>query len=261
MELFLCTHPRDVGSASKHPYPICHMAYRIGPEMQLYRNGLGVNVKGGMLSLSNIGFSWGAPYAATLIREVVWECANRGFTGLLCDFEGETTPVLREFVYDAADKLKKYGVTLYVPRAYAASAPGAHVLMSSAVTGGNCRERYQSDLQVYGAERSAFLVEPVTTDILLPGEEGGGKELTYEELQALMRREESIPYLSHELSACYFTYRDGEGRSHFVLFDDHRSILKKLQIAKETGFREAFILYPDAREILDEMAALREDGA
>ncbi|MDL2288124.1 hypothetical protein LJC32_01940 [Oscillospiraceae bacterium OttesenSCG-928-F05] len=258
MNIILSTHPADAREASQHGFPLCHMAYRIGKEFRLYRSGLGISVKGGLLSLGDYGFDEAAAYAPDLMRDLVRECTVRGFDGVVCDFEREEHPALRQFVYEAGEYLKRHGYTLTVPRAYADAAETAHVLISSAVTGGSFQEKLQSAFAKVGPDRAVLMIEPVATDLLMPSPDGEGETLSRTALEALIEKEGALPYMSQELCACYFTYRDSAGGSHFVLFDDARSIVKKLAAAKDMGFREATVLYPEVRDVLDKLHELRK---
>ena len=50
-------------------------------------------------------------------------------------------------------------------------------------------------------------------------------------------------------------YRDSDGVSHFVLFDDSHSLEKKMALAAGLGFSNAFISYRDA---IGSLAALKD---
>jgi hypothetical protein len=73
------------------------------------------------------------------------------------------------------------------------------------------------------------------------------------QLEALIKRLNAVSYYSRELGAYYFTYRDDDRRSRFVLFDDDRSMIKKMATARQSGYREAFLLYSDARDSLPQL--------
>ena len=54
-----------------------------------------------------------------------------------------------------------------------------------------------------------------------------------------------MSFFSSELGARYFTYKDEEERTHFVIYDDPGTFRYKMELALQMGIREGFILYPD----------------
>ncbi len=252
INVYICAYPTDTRSAESSGRSLCHLAYRIGRDGHLYRSGLGITVRGGLLGISDIGLADGSEYVDELPRELKRECGIRGFDGVFCDFEGGADEFRTRFAYDAGIYFSEQRLKFYVPEKLAAAAPQAIILISSAVVGSSCDEVYRRAVLRYGEERTALVYEPLCTDFVMPAPTGERKLLTRSELRALMQREGAVGYLSQELCARYFTYRDENGRSHFVLFDDTRTMQRKLLIAGKCGFREAFVSWPDYNEYFGE---------
>lgn len=252
----LCAHPVDTREAQDAGLPLCHLAYRIGADGRLYRSGLGMNVRGGLMGLGDRDVTEDTRFDSELLRELRRECDARGFSGILCDFERPPSPFLSRFAYEAAIYFSSMRMRFYLPEAFADAAPGAVLLISAAVIGGSYEEALRKAAFRYGASRIALLFEPVCMDFAMPAPKGASDCVSAEELESIRRRENAVVYFSHELCANYFTYRTADGESRFAVFDDARSMLKKLDAAKRAGFHEAFVCYPDACGDLEEISGL-----
>lgn len=253
----ICTNPADALAAKDSGFPLCHLAYSVGSNGRLYRGALGVNISGGLLGVSDRDIDGNTPYSPELMRELKRECDARAFSGVLCDFERPPTAASVRFAYESAAYFRSLGMEFYLPESYASSAPGAKLLISSSVVDGSCGEFFRNAIFKYGASRVALVFDPVCIDFEMPSPRGDASDrISPVELDEIMRREKAIPYFSHELTANYFTYRSAEGKSRFALFDDARSMVKKLDAARRAGFREAFVCYPDAYGSYEELSSL-----
>ncbi len=255
--IVLCSLPDDDQLAQETGYPLCHLAYRVGSNGRLFRGALGVNVRGGLLGVSDRDVTGDTPYSPELARELKRECDLRGYSGVLCDFERPPSPELSRFAYEAAIYFASLHMSFYLPESYASAAPGAKLLISSSVIGGSCDELLRKSVFKYGANRVAMVFDPVCVDFAMPAPRSlDADRVSPEELENIRSMQGAVPYFSHELCANYFTYRTGEGQSRFALFDDARSMVKKLDAARRAGFHEVFVCYPDARDSLTELSAL-----
>ena len=250
LELILAAPPGDSRAALGFGLPVAHAAYRVGGGPHLYRSGPPLPVRGGLMALDCAGFD-GRGEPGPLCREILRECAARGFTGVLCDFEGPPLPLLVRLLRDLAGPLEKRGWPLYVPESYGEQAEGAWVLISSALSGGSLAGRLREAREKFG--RVALAVERVAEDFFLPAPQGRGCPLTQEELRALMETRKPSVFFSNELCAHYFTFMSRESGAHFVLFDDAASILKKLRTAQALGVHRAVLSYPQTADLLGEV--------
>jgi hypothetical protein len=259
LRTYICVSPAEATEASRSGFPLCHMAYRIGQGFRLYRSGIGINVRNGMMLLTDYGLDKSAGYSPALMYDIKRECDIRNYDGVVCDFENGENEVLGRFITEAGNYFPNFGIKLYVPISYADEAPNAHVLVPSAVAGGSYMDHLNRSLFKYGAERAAIYYEPISIDFVMPSPAGDSDRISRSDLEALIKRLNAVSYYSRDLGAYYFTYRDDQNRSRFVLFDDDRSMLKKLGMARQAGFTEAFILYADASGNLDQLKTITRE--
>lgn len=254
--LILTAPPAQARAALAFGLPVAHAAYRVGGGPHLFRANMPVSVRGGLMALDCVGFD-GRGEAGPFCQEVLRECTARGFSGILCDFEGRPLPLLAQIVQNLAGLAGKRGWPLYVPEAYGGSADGALVLIPSALSGGSLAQRLEEAAERYGRERVVLAVERVAEDFYLPAPTGQGQPLTRQELEGLLEARSPSVFFSTELCAHYFTYMSRESGAHFVLFDDAGSIRKKLQLARRLGIRQAVLSYPQTEDLLADILATR----
>ena len=248
MQIYLAVTPEASQEALGHCRNLAHVAYRIGPGSALLRQSLLLQNKGGLLSVSDRE----APFIDSpedLRDAALRECGRRGYTGVLLDFEEPPRRDRTAFVSTLAPALSASRRTLYLPESYAGAAPGAVVLLCTAVSGGSFSQYLQAAVPpAGGAGRLALDVQRLRMDFRLPARSGEGAPLTGETLEKLMEREHPSVFFSQDLCARYFTYsRDGE--AHFVLFDDADTLNQKLRLGAGMGFHAAFLMWPEVRDI------------
>lgn len=187
----------------------------------------------------------GGAQAGALCRQIVHECAVRGFCGVIC---AGAAP--RDFADKLDEVLACRNVELYVPEFWGQYTKAARVLIGSALSGGSfvCRLREAAE-RFGGPERVALRVERAAEDFFLPAPEGCGTPLTGAELSELMRRLKPSVFFSDELCARYFTYMTPEGGAHFVLFDDGDTVRKKLQTARRLGIHRAVARFEQVEDL------------
>lgn len=247
MQLFLSVTAAQTQEASRYTRALAHRSYRIGPESTLLRQSMLLQTRGGLLSVS----SQESPRVEdpeALCAAVLRECSRRGYSGAVLDFQVPIRIDLERFAGQLSRTLSANRRALYVPESYAPAAPGAIVLISTALSGGSLQERLRDALQQYSG-RAALLVERVRMDFTLPARTGEGTPLTALELEALMERESPSVFFSQDLCARYFTYTQG-GQGHFVLFDDGETIAHKLRTGTALGFSAAFLCVSQVQDLL-----------
>lgn len=243
------THLRQVQSLG---LPLGHMAYRIGTDCRLLRSDIPINLRGGVMVLSDTGFgNTGNP--KFLSQQIIRECSVRGFDGILCDFDQPPTPLLRQIVSNLSELSCQRGWPLYIPLEYASASKKAKLLIPSALSGGSLELRLQELADLYGAQRLTLAVDRMAEDFFLPAPSGSGVPLSREELSSRIERLQPSIFFSRELCAHYFTYMSRESGAHFVLFDDSASIRLKFQVARQAGISDAVLAYPQLDDILTEI--------
>ena len=249
--LILAVPPERLTAAGAWGRPLAHLAYRVGGGPHLFRANVPVTPREGLMVIDDAHFQETGE-AEPFCNEVLRECAARRFTGVVCRFQGRPVPALAEIAGQLGQLCRGRGLSFYVSEAYGAAAPGAQVLIPTALSGGSFQTRLEEAQGRFGPGRVALWVERAAEDFPLPSPSGAGAPLTADELNR--RRAEHGPnvFFSSELCAHYFTYMAGE-KGHFVLFDDAGSIRKKLHIASCLGIKTAFLPYLATEDLLAEL--------
>ena len=252
IKLLLTVPPAQLRQVQTLGLPLGHMAYRIGKGCNLFRCDIPINLRGGVMVLSDTGFE-GSNDCSFLLQQIVRECSTRGFDGIMCDFDQPPTSTLRQIVARMAEQATRRGWRIYVPLAYAEVSDRTRLLVPSALSGGSLEVRLQELAQQYGARRLTLAVDRMSEDFFLPAPSGSGVPLSREALaQRIEQRQPSI-FFSRDLCAHYFTYMSRETGAHFVLFDDSASIRLKFQVANNAGITDAVLAYPQVDDILSEL--------
>lgn len=251
-KLILTAPPSCASAASSHGLPVGHMAYRIGPGAQLLRANIPLNLRGGLMVVDGTGFD-GRGDATGFCQQVIRECGNRGFDGVILDFEGRPCPVLEQVVSRLGSLLFKRGWPLYVPESYGFCSDRARVIIPSALSGGSLEQRLREATERFGTHRVALGVQRVAEDFSLPAPSGSGTPLTRQELARRIANRGANIFFSDELCAHYFTYMVRPSTAHFVLFDNAGSIRKKLQVARRLGLCACILAWPEVDNIIDEI--------
>ena len=185
-----------------------------------------------------------------LCGAVARECARRGYTGVVLDFDGPVTEDRAALCAPLYRRLRDSGRTLYLPRAYSDAAPDAVALIGTAVSGGDFGEYLREAVAARAGKPVALDAERLRMDFTLPAPDGNGVPLDEGTFRALA--EGKAVFFSPELCARYFTYV-AEGAAHFVLFDDGGTMRRKLRTAERLGIGTAFLMWPEIRDEADEI--------
>ena len=251
--LILTTPPDLLPQARETGLTLGHMAYRVGRGPHLFRSGVPVPLRGGLMVVDAAGFD-GQGDPSILCQEILRECTARGFRCVICDFCGRPLPLLERTLVTLDEMLSRKGLTLHVPEAYGACTQKARVLISSALSGGSLSQRLEDAAQRFGGpERITLGLRRVAEDFFLPSPTGSGRPLSRDELARLIKERTPSIFFSNELCARYFTYMSRENGAHFVLFDDEMSLRKKLQIARRLGIHRAVAALPEIDDLLGQL--------
>ena len=211
------------------------LAYRLGPGPHLLRAQGASPPRGAVMVVTDQGYDGLGP-TGPLCWEILRECQARELRGTVLDFDHRLPP-LEAACTQLDDLFARRGLALYVPEGYAPAAPHSRVMIPSALSGGSLALRLEEAGERYGPERLALALELRREDFPLPAPSGAGQPLTGAELEALRARLVPSVFFSGELCARYFTYADGEGTPHFVLFDDEDTLARKVEVARRAGIR------------------------
>jgi len=225
-------------------YTAAHFGFRIAANGRLLRTFAGRIPPGGILVLSDDGS--GIPDEPIFMQMLDAELSRGRYRGILIDFDapGERlTRLVRSIGALCARKNRE----IYVPEPFSPWAENAFVLTGSDVAAGSFAVRMEEIVLRWGAHAAVELV-PMCVDFPLPSH-GVGRPMTAAELDRLLARGIESFY-SAELCLRYFTYADGAGVTHFVAYDDARSLREKIRIAGDAGVERIFGVYAELREML-----------
>ena len=245
MQVYLAVTPKEEQELCRRVRQLAHVAYRIG-KGTLLRQELTASVRGGLLSLSDRDAPF-IPNPEQLATAILRECAQRGYSGVVADFELPPTPD-RIALLRALAKRSSKSFQLLVPEG--CSVPGATVLINTAVSGGNFSQHLQESIQRYPS--AALDLQRLMMDFTLPAPTGEGKPLSAEDLSSLRKRLGPSVFFSPELCARYFTYMQS-GQAHFVLYDDAETMQQKMKLAGDMGYRLALVMYPEVSDLIGQL--------
>lgn len=252
LSVYLAITPSALAALPAAPsFPLAVFSHAVDASGALTRCRASVFPTGVLMGLSERGIR-SFSRSDALCRAIVSECRAHGYRGVLADFDTSHHAAL-SFLEQLARALSSQSMPLYCPLALPAQ--GASLLVGTAVSGGALRGMLEEKICRFGAKRLALDLERLCMDFPLPCPTGRGTPLTQGEFSTLRRTHPSSVYYSRELMANYFTYTQ-EGRAHFVLFDDAKTLRQKYALAGSLGIEDAFIMYPEVADILPELAGL-----
>ena len=118
-----------------------HLAYRVGRGPHLFRAGGSVPLRGGVMVVDGQGYDGTGPIGP-FCQEMASECALRGFSGAVLDFDRRLPPL--EQLAGQLDRLfAQRGLQLYVPEAFGHCVAHGRVILSSALSGGSLAQRLE----------------------------------------------------------------------------------------------------------------------
>ena len=251
MQLYWAVTPDKLREAARYTDRLAHVAYRVGKDGRLNRRDRLMRTRGGLMVLGDqeCGF---IRDPAALCRDVWQECGNRGYGGVLADFEQPPEADRIAFLEALGRVLSRNGMRLFVPESYGGRVQQAAVLICTALSGGNLRQRLEECARQFGKGRLALDLQRLRMSFPLPCPSGEGEPLDGRRLAEMLEKEGSSVFYSNDLCAKYFTFTD-DGKNRFVLFDDAGTILRKLRIGQEMGIGAGFLMYPEVEDLLPEL--------
>lgn len=245
MQVWLAVTPAEAAEVSRRMRKLALVAYRIGKSGLLRQQPL-PNLRGCLLSISDRDAP-PIPSPDRLASAVLQECSQRGYSGVVADFEHSPTPDRIAFLKALKQRSGK-AFPLLVPES--CHFPGATVLINTAVSGGSLAQRLKEAIERYPG--TALDLQRLMMDFTLPAPSGEGKPLTASELSELKQRLAPSVFFSPELCARYFTYMQN-GQVHFVLYDDAETLHQKMKLAEGLGYHTALMMYPEVIDLMEQL--------
>lgn len=256
LQLYLAATPDRLETVRGCTCRMAHVAYRVGADGHLHGTPMPTALQGGMMVLGETEESCFAA-ADTLCREILRSCLRRCFSGIVLDFPLSTDRQRLAFARQLERWAAQYRRRLYVPESYAPHLPQSKVLLCTALTSGRLQQRLEEAAAQYTPQRLALDLQRLAMDFPLPTPNGQGTPLSPAELQRRCRGQNV--FFSEDLCARYFTQQQN-GHTHFVLFDDSHTLLRKMALAKQLGIGEAFVMLPEVEDLLGELFAKKKEG-
>jgi hypothetical protein len=191
----------------------------------------------------------GAPMSL-LVSEIVSEMRDREYGGVLIN-PGRGANALHRHLVESLVAAARGRSAVFVTEALAGASPETTALIQTALSGGSLYRHLSKAVSAYGAERVALEIDRISMSFPLPCPGGQGELLPADRLRELLAGRRV--FFSDSLCVNYFTYAQ-DGRRRMALYDDAKSILEKLSIAKSLGVRAGFLYYPHTRAILPGLA-------
>ena len=239
-KLILAASPAQEAECAAQPdSELAHMAYAVSPELRLMRLSGNPPGRGGLLYFALEQPPSGA--AEPFLNQLRRECAAQRYRGVIADLPPRG---YGQFAQALDRALAAQRLAVYLPEPYAQTAPRARILVSTAISGGTLKDRLESAVRRYGADRTVAALERRAEDFPIPARTGCGTPLTPEALNSLRRSIRASVYYSPELCARYFTYLQGQ-HPHFVLFDDSETMRAKRKAAQEAGIAECLAAWTE----------------
>ena len=241
---YCCVDPSDLGvRVFRDSSTIAHMAWSVGPRLSLLSSGQGDAVPGGLMVVNDQSYDRSGGRPRRLMEECLYVCGLLEYSGIVCDFEQPVRPMLEMFIRECAEGFRDLSV--YVPERYAHCHGNTRILIPTALTSGSLPNRLREAVSQYGSDRVVLDMERTGRDLLLPNTDGPGAVLAFEDIPQMLAARGGTSFFSGELGARYFTYKDEEERTHFVIYDDYGTFRYKTELALQMGIREGFAVYPD----------------
>lgn len=240
MLLTVAAAPPHRETARRTGLAVANAAYRVR-EGCLCALPMPQELRGGALLLTETDGSGGE----RVVQGVLQECRRRQYDGVIVPFPA---PRLAGAL---AQPLHRAGLALWVHEDCAHAAPGAAVLVCTALSGGDLETRLADCCRAFGADRVVLDLQRLRMDFPLPCPTGEGTALSGEQLARL--RQGCSVFYSRSLGARYFTYRRGS-ETRFVLLDDGDTMRRKMALGERLGIGRGLLTLPECGDILGELA-------
>ena len=247
MKIIIVCPPSQREKALKHSQHIAIVGYELTARGRLAGRGIPQELRSGLMVLCASPACAGDP--STAVQDIRREMNFRRYSGIVADFEGETTAFL---VRTLTALRKSAAVEIYAPESYAEKVPNVTALVGSGVTGGSFSEYLNRTVSRFPG-KTALQVSRLSEDYLLPYSSGEHRRLETREREDIMMSTGAQSFYSSQLCTNYFTYYDRARKPHFVLYDTAATLRRKITVAERTGIDQAFFAYPEVHDILQEI--------
>lgn len=220
-----------------------HTGFSVRSDGHLYAADQAASIHGGLLFITFEGMPSNRG-CERLASEISFVYRRAGASGI----------VINGYEDMNADNLigllnRRLGAKIYISSEVKSDA-GCIRIVSTAVSGGTLSDMLSGYVSKYGADNIAAAAELVRSDFTLPAFSGSGRELSLSDTQELIQKYRTPSFYSTELETNYFNYRK-DGNLHMVLYDNGRSLKRKISLAQSLGISECFLSYSETKSIIE----------
>lgn len=248
---YLVSSPSDTANAISFGFRQGWLAYKIS-SMHLMRGKIAANTRGGLMIIGGCDLSAEGDFKQ-LAAEISNESALHNYDAVFLALDEKPNSKSASFAGALGSELAKRRLKYYVPIDYSVFCPDARYIVTSEISGGSLKLHITELIDKHGVEKLAFDICRMRMDFTMPSPDSIGKALSPEEFNTIYENTDAQTFYSPELCLNYFTYTDTIGQSHFVLYDDARSILGKIFLADMLKLDCVLLNYSELKEILPQI--------
>ena len=241
-KLILATVEKDGERAQPH-FPCLHLCYYAGEGGQLKSHYSIHQPQNSYLGILESESPQPMALPQKFAEDVVYEVRRLQFSGVFADIEDPEQQKVMLPILD--ETLFKENIPFFVPLSAENYVSHAIVTLQTDVSGGSLEEYVSQYIKQYGAHRLAAHLVPICANYKMPAFKSTDSDLHPKDIQALIQKYHASTFYSNELQCNYFTYMDEESRGHFVVFDNARTLQKKMENLEAMGISYFFMVYPD----------------
>lgn len=241
--LIIATAGKDGEKVQNRNYTCLHLCYQAGEQGQLESRYSVNNPQNSYMGILESKEQQLLKLPKKFAEDVIYEVHRLHYSGVFADIEDleqqkNMLPVLDKTLYSE-------NIPLFVPASADKLVKHAIITIETDISGGSLEEYVTGYANQYGMERIAAFIVPVYADYKLPSLKSENTALSPEDIDSLIEKYNVSVFYSSELQCNYFTYMDDKECGHFVIFDNRRTIEKKLEFLTDMGIQKFFMIYPD----------------
>lgn len=243
MPVYWVISPEEREGLDTAEYPLAYLGYRLDPLSPAFFCPE-IHPEASSLMVLQDNETPQYPPSETLAHCIAQYAATI-HSGIFCDFDQPVRAFWGDLLQFLDPVCVAFGLSLFVPQAYADAAPHGYILVRSDLSGGYF-PKYAQECAAKYPNRAVLELRPASAEFVLPSPSGVGTSITPALRKQLLETHDASVFFSPDLLCSYFAFWDAK-ELHMVLYDTQETIQKKLACAEEAGFRAAIGLHQELR--------------